>query len=260
MSVINPLLLCYCFGCTFFFFFSLAYARIQVKLFRRRFTELQKFATVGRATSGLLHDLSNPVTFAKLLAEQQNGENAQLIRQGLQQVSALITSTRQQLSDQPSMRFFYPVTEIRRAMRFSHYALQRRHLVYCLEAETGVRLFGNPCKFYQAASNLLSNAIEAYTGSRSVRAKKGVRIVLKRKGDWVIFQVQDFGRGIPRKYQRHIFHPLFTTKNPSVGTGIGLTGTKEIVEDMFKGNITFSSIEKVGTTFTIRIPLPCNPS
>ncbi|HZZ98967.1 MAG TPA: HAMP domain-containing sensor histidine kinase [Candidatus Saccharimonadia bacterium] len=226
---------------------------------QERFSELQKFAAIGRVTLGLLHDISNPIIFASFLAEKQGDKNAKLMQKGLKEVSNLITSARRQLINQTKSLTFYPVTEIRYAITFLNYPLQQRHLSCYLEAEKNVRAFGDPHKFYKCVSNLLSNAIEAYPIQRKVTQRKGIKITLKKGKDMILFEIEDFGSGIPQKYQNNIFKPLFTTKKPSEGTGIGLSETKEIVENSFRGTLAFRSIEGEGTVFSVNFPLPCQP-
>lgn len=51
--------------------------------------------------------------------------------------------------------------------------------------------------------------------------------------------------------QKKIFEPLFTTKEVGVGSGLGLSITKNIVEDIHKGQVFCHSTQGVGTEFTV---------
>jgi two-component system nitrogen regulation sensor histidine kinase NtrY len=64
--------------------------------------------------------------------------------------------------------------------------------------------------------------------------------------------ISDNGKGIPEDRQNKVFVPYFTTK--STGTGIGLSITKQIIEN-HNGKIYFESKENSGTSFYIELPL-----
>ncbi|MGB5959453.1 MAG: ATP-binding protein [Coleofasciculaceae cyanobacterium] len=99
-------------------------------------------------------------------------------------------------------------------------------------------------------SNLLSNAIKySPTGST-------VNFELVCQNDLAIFHVQDSGIGIPLEDQQHLFESFHRAKNVGniPGTGLGLSIVKRSV-DLHGGSITVESEVKVGTTFTVTIPL-----
>ena len=50
-----------------------------------------------------------------------------------------------------------------------------------------------------------------------------------------------------------MFQPFFTTKAPGIGTGLGLTSVKSLLEKA-GGSIQFASRAGQGTTFQIRLP------
>jgi NtrC-family two-component system sensor histidine kinase KinB len=97
-------------------------------------------------------------------------------------------------------------------------------------------------------ANLLSNAIK-YSPVGSV-----VRLTAKMEGGKVRLSVVDTGRGIPKKYQKRIFEKFFRVpgQNAEGGVGLGLSIAKEIIT-AHHGQITFSSAEGQGTTFTFSL-------
>ncbi|MCP9199623.1 PAS domain-containing sensor histidine kinase [Gramella sp. GC03-9] len=99
-------------------------------------------------------------------------------------------------------------------------------------------------------SNLLGNAIK-YSPENTI-----IRFDLKIEGDDIVFEVQDQGRGIPKKDQKHIFERYFRAENALLdqGTGIGLNIAKAHLENLH-GAISFESEEHQGTTFRVRVPV-----
>lgn len=72
-------------------------------------------------------------------------------------------------------------------------------------------------------------------------------------GDYVLIDVTDTGSGMDEETLRHCFEPLFTTKGPFKGTGLGLPAARRLVEDS-GGVIRCTSALGRGTTFEIFLP------
>lgn len=74
---------------------------------------------------------------------------------------------------------------------------------------------------------------------------------------WAIVSVQDRGIGIPPEDLPHIFERFHRGRNvgrETLGTGVGLSGARQIVEQ-HGGTLEVASEEGVGSTFTVRLPL-----
>lgn len=101
----------------------------------------------------------------------------------------------------------------------------------------------NPALFEWVIENLCKNAIDAMSG-------KGLITIRQTAGEQhITVEVSDTGHGIPRKLQKDIFRPGFTTKKR--GWGLGLSLARRIVEDYHKGRIFVKSSGPAGTTFAI---------
>jgi putative PEP-CTERM system histidine kinase len=97
-------------------------------------------------------------------------------------------------------------------------------------------------------TNLLINAVESL---RPGSGKVAVRIA--RVADRWRIDVCDNGGGIPESFVRdHLFRPFRTTKE--TGLGVGLFQCKTLVEAA-GGAITVSSVENVGTTVSVTLPV-----
>ncbi len=104
----------------------------------------------------------------------------------------------------------------------------------------------DPDQLGQAVENLVRNAQQA-TGKDGI-----IEIYTGRHDDHLEIRVSDDGPGIPAEDQGNIFEIFFTTKE--AGSGLGLTIVKQIAE-AHGGGVSFDTIEKRGTTFTIGLPV-----
>jgi two-component system NtrC family sensor kinase len=69
----------------------------------------------------------------------------------------------------------------------------------------------------------------------------------------VVLRVEDNGPGIPQELLPRVFDPFFTTKAPGEGTGLGLTITARIVQEL-GGTVDADNREQGGARFTVRLP------
>jgi PAS domain S-box-containing protein len=130
---------------------------------------------------------------------------------------------------------------------------------YCAEVETHFcpdlpKILCLPGELNQAFLNLIVN------GAHAIQAKKKdtmgkLTITTRLDNDRIAIDIADSGTGIPLAIQSRIFDPFFTTKGVGKGTGQGLSISYSIVVEMHKGTLTFDTVEGVGTTFHILLPL-----
>jgi two-component system NtrC family sensor kinase len=106
----------------------------------------------------------------------------------------------------------------------------------------------HPQQINQVFLNLLVNAAQSID-------KQGEIVVRSWHENGSIYaQVTDTGCGMPPDVLKQIFEPFFTTKEVGRGTGLGLSITYDIVKK-HNGEITATSEEGKGTTFTVRLPV-----
>jgi len=131
--------------------------------------------------------------------------------------------------------------------------------------EADIRVVGNKVYLADALLNLTTNAIHAIIygdetagidNNPSVSSSdKYIGLKAYRKGESCVIALKDTGCGIPKKLDQDIFLDFVTTKASSVGTGMGLSRVRKIVE-MHKGKVWYESEGRgKGTTFFIELPL-----
>ncbi len=130
----------------------------------------------------------------------------------------------------------------------SQSAVTQRFLYICDSDLSTVKL--DQMLIQRIITNLIANALK-YSP-----LDKPIKISLSCLGEMLSLVVQDQGIGIPPAELHHIFEPFQRATNVGAtkGTGLGLAIVKEAV-DLHDGTITVVSELRVGTTFTVRIPL-----
>lgn len=224
-----------------------------------------RFAEFGRQSSGLFHDLVNPLTTMKLNIEkiqsdQQHNNNYNDIDYDLNQISQaskkmeeFIGAVRKQIKPQGRSELFCLNQEIEEAITFLAYKSKKEKVIISFSADEKIMLNSDPIKFSQVVTNLISNAIDAY--AMSFQPQKEIIIDLTQKSNNIILSVTDNGEGIDSKHINQIFDPFFSTKLEKDNLGLGLSLIKNLIEKDFKGEIKADSILGEGSCFTVRLPI-----
>ncbi|MFN4280893.1 GAF domain-containing protein [Thermosynechococcus sp.] len=126
-------------------------------------------------------------------------------------------------------------------------------LLYTCTPETPAQIKGDVTRLRQILVNLVGNGIK-FTHEGQVVVHVGV---IRHEGkDFVQFQVQDTGIGIPRDRMDRLFKPFSqvdaSTTREYGGTGLGLVISKRLCE-LMGGDMSVESVEGKGTTFTFTI-------
>ena len=105
----------------------------------------------------------------------------------------------------------------------------------------------------QIFDNLIINALQSYQGKQGV-----VDLTIRQRNDreQAIFELRDYGSGIPEPVQERLFREMVTTKGKQ-GTGLGLYMSHATVRGKFGGRMWFESKPGEGTAFFLS--LPCSP-
>ncbi len=105
----------------------------------------------------------------------------------------------------------------------------------------------------RSRSSPVKNEGKKREGILRIRTIPEERLEKEELKQYVRIEISDTGTGIPEKYLEKVFDPYFTYNKP-LGTGLGLTLAKKIIED-HKGHIEINSKEGVGTQVNIYLSL-----
>jgi signal transduction histidine kinase len=210
--------------------------------------EKERFREVSAFTSGVAHEIKNPLNslalLLELLAKKMPEEFKQDVTAGsgeVQKISRIIdqfSATLKPLKLKKERLLFKDL------MSDIQQTIHKDDVDIRYEEEGEVVLNADRGLLGQALVNLVQNSLDSMEkGQIKVRAKK------QRKK--VFLSIEDTGGGISPDQLAHVFDPFFSSKKG--GMGIGLYLTKKIIE-AHEGKIRCESRLRIGTTFLIQMP------
>lgn len=224
---------------------------------QRTLAHSEKLAAIGETAARIAHEIRNPVTAARSLAQQLAREpdvahaaELCLILEELErverQVAALLRfARREELRLEPA-----DLGELVRATLDGFRArCDAAGIAVVLDAAPGVVARADRERLRQVLVNLVENAVDALADADGARI---LAVAVGRRNAHARVAVRDSGPGIPPEALARVFEPFFSTK--ARGTGLGLAIAKRTV-DAHGGRITAASGAEGGTVFTVELPL-----
>ncbi|MCF7920081.1 MAG: tetratricopeptide repeat protein [Candidatus Cloacimonetes bacterium] len=111
---------------------------------------------------------------------------------------------------------------------------------------------GNKVHIEQIIINLLTNSIQALDDAK--KQDKSIIITSKVVNDQVLLEIEDNGTGLKNENMDKIFDPMYSTKSPQDGMGLGLAIVQNYITQM-KGTISCCNKDAEGVIFSITLPL-----
>ena len=213
--------------------------------------------------SNVTHELKTPLTSIYMFAEALNMKSETLDAKQKKYTNIIVKESEKlkrminnilEFSRTESNKLSYNlelsnVTDLVNAtLKEMNYFLEINDFDVHLNIEKEVFAKVDPEGLKQALSNLISNAIK-YSSAR-----RKLNVTLFKNTSQIFIEVEDFGNGIPKDKLELIFEKFYrvhSSQNETVsGTGLGLTVTKDIIEEQ-DGELWVESRLGKGSKFTI---------
>ncbi|WP_415766396.1 ATP-binding protein [Pseudomonas sp. ZB1P45] len=242
----------------------------EVRRAQQQLTQSAKMATLGEMATGLAHEINQPLNVMRMaivnvlkrlsngdaqidyLTDKLNRIDAQVQRAARVVDHMRVFGRRSEIEQHP----FNPAQAIEGTLSLLAEGMRGKG-VDLRVSETGfdVQVRGYVDQLEQVLINLMVNARDALLGKREAdrEFKPWISVYAERDVDSVRLWVEDNGGGIDPRLLERIFEPFFTTKPVGVGTGLGLSVSYGIVENMGGKLSVRNSVE--GARFCIELPI-----
>ena len=243
----------------------------QKSLWERKNQIQERLISLGRLVAGIAHDFNNILQSILLCAQllQLNEDLPDSVRKDIRLIQKQVVRASEMINqildftrcEETPMEFLSLKKVIEETLQFLRRAIPENIKIRVNIQTDKDLIFGDFNKCQQILTNLLLNAKDAMEGRAGM-----ITITLYRRcyesnfplfglpvGSWLVLEVQDTGKGIPKEILPSIFDPFFTTKPEGQGTGIGLSQVYSFVKQ-HQGFIDVQSTVGVGTTFTLYFP------
>lgn len=110
----------------------------------------------------------------------------------------------------------------------------------------------------QALLNIIGNSLDAVWDFRKKNNgdfEPEVKVTTYKHEDFIEIRISDNGPGVPEEIKEKIFEPFFTTKPTGEGTGLGLSLSYDIITQGHNGSLVLESKSGEGATFIITLPV-----
>jgi signal transduction histidine kinase len=243
---------------------NLSRALAELQDTQARLIQSEKLASIGVLSSGITHELKNPITsiygFAELAMKQMekqplspelteliqeiylNSRHCKGIITGLLDFSR--TSTKGEVFEKINL-----VRVLADALRIIKHQLDIQNITVSESFSVQEILApGNATQLQQVFLNILINARDAMPNGGEIS------INIKINGPEVDISFKDTGTGMPPEILARVLEPFFTTKAAGQGIGLGLSVSYGIIL-RHGGRINISSQPRQGTTIVVTLPL-----
>ncbi len=221
-----------------------------------RLLQSEKMGAIGLLAGNIAHELNNPLTGLRSLSQVLLAETqSESLKSDLIEIEKATARSQQIIRN--LLDFSWGGPQIKRRTTLDEIvtktipmlkAVMRIHRQeFELEASHAF-IQVEPHLLQQVVFNLVNNACQAMKEPGTLTVTTSVR------EDQVVLTIGDTGPGIPENLQEKIFEPFYTTKKEGLGTGLGLSLTRKIVES-YGGRIHVQSHPGEGARFEVTLPV-----
>jgi PAS domain S-box-containing protein len=226
----------------------------ELKQLQQKLVMSEKMAALGEVAAKVAHEIRNPLVsvggFAKRLEKKLDGNLREYAGIIVKEVSRLERILKEILGFVKEVRLSKEPVNLNHLLddiiRLMESDIEERGVNLQKEYQQIPEVFIDPFRVKEAIVNIITNAVQALTGTGTVTIRTSVQ------DHEALLEIRDTGKGIPESDLQSIFNPFFTTK--SSGTGLGLAITHRIIQE-HNGRIEVESEVDKGTVFRVYLPI-----
>ncbi|MEO5325403.1 PAS domain S-box protein [Mesorhizobium sp. CC13] len=236
-------------------------AEEEINRQRERLHQNEKMAAMGSLLAGVSHELNNPLAVVvaqstllhEFASDTQTKLRAEKVRAAAERCGRIVKSFLGMVRLHPTTQAETDLNQVvRAALEVTAYGARSSGIGIDTEFAPGpLMVMADADHMTQVAANFLVNsqhALAGISGDRIIQVR-----TFRTAGGGAGFSVEDSGPGIAEEIRGRVFESYFTTKPIGVGTGIGLSISKSIV-DRHNGRIWFEPAEPTGARFLVELP------
>jgi two-component system NtrC family sensor kinase len=244
----------------------------EIKELQNSLVHAGRLAAIGELSSGVAHDINNPLTVILLsnemmlkelerdhsdpisMVEKVTGHATDIQRasKSIQKLADhLRTFSRGMAEKYENLDLFDVLAD---ALFITSNKINRSGITFENSLKKGDLIVnGMSNQLEQVFINMIGNACDAMTDSE--KRKLSIKASSTEWDDVPCWRIEfsDTGKGIPEDLHEDVFHSFFTTKEKGKGTGLGLSISRGIIRD-HKGEIYLESKEGKGSSFFVLLP------
>jgi C4-dicarboxylate-specific signal transduction histidine kinase len=228
----------------------------EMKKMEEQMMHSEKLALLGRLTSGIAHEIGNPLTSVLSIVQVLKGvEKDEFKKESIEIIYSYMNRTSDILKRLSGFSKMHPVelkswkvnSLIESSLSLMQYDKRVKDITIVRDLLPDMpEITTDQNKLSQVIVNIILNAADAMPdgGTLTIRSR------IKDKN--IVISFEDTGVGISKENLSRIFDPFYTTKEK--GTGLGLAVSQNIMEKL-NGMLTVESEINKGSRFEITLPM-----
>ena len=222
------------------------------------FEEQSKLAAMGEMIGNIAHQWRQPLSVIttissgiKVRSEYEKLENydivsdMNIIMEQAQYLSQTIDDFRNFIRDTNEVQNLSIKNTIEKTLTILHSVIVNNDITIITDLKDDMDINGYENELIQSFINIINNAKDAIKEHLKNNDEKLIFINTSKEKSSLIITIKDNGGGIPSNVVHRIFEPYFTTKNKSVGTGIGLSMSYKMLVERHNATIDVSNEEYI---------------
>lgn len=220
---------------------------------KNKMKRIEKLMLSAKMSANVVHEIRNPLTsikgFLQLIQAgvEHKDEYVKVLINEVDKLEHLTQELLQIAKPSKTKKTFVNVENmINDVLLLMKAQSNLRDINFEVSGKLNVTLHCNANEIKQVLINLIYNAAEA------MGCKGKIKIHVRELRDSVILEVIDHGPGMSQQTLEKVSDEFYTTKEN--GTGLGLVVTEQIIKK-HNGQLSIFSLENVGSTFEVKLPI-----